>query len=90
MALAAVDAPQGCIYALIAVSPTLQREDRVSDWHRPASEQRPKKTPCYIPVALVHIWLALPTKVSYLNTFDSKSDYTPGLTPVLTTQVPGL
>lgn len=27
--------------------------------------------------ALLHIWLALPTKVSYLNIFDSKSDYTP-------------
>lgn len=75
MALAAVDAPQGCIDALIAVSPTLQREGRVSAWHRPASEQWPKQTFCYIPgkppqLWCTYIWLALPTKVSDLNIRD--------------------
>lgn len=40
VSLVAIDAPQGCIDALIAVPPTLQRKHRTSDWHSgPGFEQ---------------------------------------------------
>lgn len=77
VALAAVDAPQGCIDALITVSPTLQKEDRVSDGTGLVAYADFMSHTSQATKALVHIWLALRTKVSYLNVFDSKSDDTP-------------
>lgn len=63
MALAAVDAPQGCADALIAVSPALQREGGPSDrrgQHLPKQSGGPSRgqVGTITTKALVHTWLA--------------------------------